>query len=285
MPRLQLESATDSFDLDEVLKSGRGVQALTGATGFGLAPKQVQWLEGAGDGAAYRGRRVLPRDIDLPLLIEGTDREDLKGLLSRLARVLSDECTLRFFEDDGTSWSANVVHVGGGDYVYGQDTIGERDLFTVITLRAGDPYFTFSNPTRKEIKNSTVRRSLIGKLSKLQLSNSQAIGSIELRNLGDTNAFPVWKIYGPGNTFRAVSPTGEVLQWNGTLLAGQTLTIDVRAGTVVDNTGANRYNELASAPRLWLVPPGTSTAECSLQDVTFASSITCTWSPRKWMVV
>jgi hypothetical protein len=71
VPSLQLSNESDTLDLDYVLKQGRGIQVLTGVTGLGLAAKQVQWLEGAGDGATYRGRRVLARDIDLPLLISG----------------------------------------------------------------------------------------------------------------------------------------------------------------------------------------------------------------------
>ena len=71
MPSLALENDTDALDLDYVFKYGRGIQALSGATGFGLPPVSIRWLEGAGDGALYRGRRVLPRDIDLPLLVVG----------------------------------------------------------------------------------------------------------------------------------------------------------------------------------------------------------------------
>jgi hypothetical protein len=43
-------------------------------------------------------------------------------------------------------WSTTVVHTGGGDYNYGKDTTGETDLFTTITVRAGDPYFTCREP-------------------------------------------------------------------------------------------------------------------------------------------
>lgn len=285
MPSLQLSNDSDTLDLDYVMKQGRGIQVTSGVTGLGLGAKQAQWLEGAGDGARYRGSRALARDIDLPLYVLGDDRADLKYLMSRLAKMLSGVCKLSFIEDDGTRWETNVVHTGGGNYSYGKDTIGERDLTTVITVRAGDPYFTAADPTRQDIKGVTVSRGLIGKLANLQLATSQRIGSITLTNDGDADAFPVWTVYGPGDTFKAVSPSGQTLQWNGSLLAGQSLTIDTRTGTVVDNTGANRYPNLAPAPRFWSIPPGTTTAQCSLLNVTSASTITCTYQARRWLVV
>jgi hypothetical protein len=76
-----------------------------------------------------------------------------------------------------------------------------------------------------------------------------------------------------------------VLQWNGVLGATDVLTIDTKAGTVVDQTGANRYADLAPAPRFWTVPTGTTSGECSLLNVNESSTITCTFSPREWLVV
>ncbi|ONI83503.1 phage tail protein [Saccharothrix sp. ALI-22-I] len=286
MPRLQLESATDVFDLDDALKKGRGVQALSGATGLGLPPVAVQWLSGAGDGAIYRGKRVLPRDVDLPLLLEAPDRVELQRLVTRLAVMLAEPCTLRWVEDDGTSWTTTVVRVGGGDYAFGADTIGETDLFLVVTLRAGNPFFTYSVPTRKTIgEQATTRGLLVGGLANMNVASSQAIGQIQLENTGDASASPLWEVIGPGRDFKAISPTGELLHWRGTLDVGQSLILDASLGTVVDHLGANRYGELAPAPKFWSIPPGTTTATVSLEDVIPESRIVCTWRPRKWMVI
>jgi hypothetical protein len=151
MPSLALESDTDTLDLDYVLKHGRGVQVLAGVTGLGLPPVQVRWLEGAGDGAVYRGRRVLPRDIDLPIAVIGTDRNDLRQLWSRFASILDGRCKLRMVEDDGTSWWVYVYRVGGGDYAYGVDTDGETEIRTVVTVRAPNPYWTAERAESKFI--------------------------------------------------------------------------------------------------------------------------------------
>ncbi|UKH48521.1 minor tail protein [Streptomyces phage Snorlax] len=285
MATLRLENSLDSLNLNEVETKGYGVQALTGVSGLGLPPVAVQWIEGAGDGAVYRRSRTLARDIDIPLDIVGRNRADLKDHISRLSLMLAGPCTLRMIEDDGTNWSTTVVRVGGGEYTYGTDTIGSTDLQTVITLRAGDPYWTSSTITAKQVGGDLTAAAFVSSFGSMPVAASQAIGSILLENTGDASAYPVWEIFGPGNNFKAVSPSGEVLHWKGSLSAGQRLIVDTRQGTVVDSTGANRYADLAAAPRFWAIDPGISTAEASLLDVTNASKIVCSWRPRKWMVI
>jgi hypothetical protein len=285
VPKLLLVSGADTISLDEIEQKGVGFQVKAGVTGLGLPPVSVQWLEGAGDGATYRATRVQSRDIDLPIEILANDRAELQMQLSRLALVLAGGCTLVLDEGNGVTWSTDVHRVGGGEYAYGGDTIGEREFSTVITLRAGDPYFTSSEQQVRTVGGNTAATAFLSTLAAMPVAPSQAIGEITLSNTGDAPAYPVWEVTGPGDTFVATSPTGETLRWNGTLTAGQKLIVDTRKGTVVDGTGANRYDLLATAPRFWTVQPGTSTAVASLLNTTTTSRITCSWYPRKWMVV
>lgn len=282
--RLRLEGTTDILDLDGIAKTGVGFQALVGATGLGLPPVTPQWVEGAGDGAVYRGRRVRSRDIDLPLDILGRDRDHLKELTARLAKVLAEPCRLVVQEENGSEWYADAIRTGGGGFQYGIDTSGSRDLQLVITLTAGDPYFTSVALSSKAIGSGSAG-SFLDNLSQMSVAASQTIGSIAIENEGDAEAYPVWTVAGPGNNFKAISPSGETLWWTGTLSAGETLTFDTKFGTVTDGTGANRYADLAPAPRFWSVPPGTTTSEASMLGTDANSRITCTWQARKWMVV
>ncbi|GAB3830226.1 phage tail domain-containing protein [Kribbella italica] len=299
MVKLVLKSNVtgDLLDLDSLLMEDdpvydlippemRGAQALTGVTGLGLPPVSVQWIEGAGDGATFRGQRVLPRDIDLPLYFDGKDREGLKALVSRLAIMVSGECELRLVEADGTYWYCNVVRVGGGSYVYGADTIGERDLMMVITFRAGDPYWISSRDGGLTIVTEGAGRGLLnGPLTALKVRSSQAFGDVTLVNGGDAPAYPLWEITS-GTNFEAISPSGQRIAWNGTLADGVTLYIDTKSGRVWDSTGANRFASVGAAPRMWTVAPGTSTAHVSMDVVDSAKArIRVTWQDRKWMVV
>jgi hypothetical protein len=264
------------------------VQVLSGVTGLGLPPVSTQWLEGAGDGAQFRGRRVLSRDIDLPLLVQGRDRAELKSLTSRLAMMLSGKCTLYFTDDRDEEWYADVYRVGGGSFTYGVDTRGNKDLLLVVTVRSGDPYFTSTALSAVSLQVGGAASGLLSgsSLSTMQLAPADVIGTVTLTNAGDADAFPVWTITGPGNNFQAISPSGETLQWTGTLAAGQSLVIDTKAGTVIDQGGANRYDLLAAMPRFWKIPPGTITATAQLAGTTpGTSSIRCEWRPRKWVTI
>ncbi|WJN62717.1 Dit-like tail protein [Streptomyces phage phiScoe15] len=285
MAKLLLENALDSLSLNGIEDEGRGVQATAGVTGLGLPPVSVQWLEGAGDGAMYRRTRVLARDIDIPLDIVARNRDDLKKILSRLAQLLAGPCTLRLVENDGSSWSTEVVRVGGGEYTYGDSTIGEKDVQTVITFRAGDPYWTSSVQATQQIGGTSTASPFMANMMSMPVASSQAIGDIMLENTGDVAAYPVWTVYGPGDNFKAISPTGETLWWKGSLTSTQTLTVDTQKGTVKREDGSNQYGLLAPAPRFWAVEPGISTCTASLLNTTSASKITVSWRPRKWMVI
>lgn len=277
---LVLENDVDTLRLDEGEQTGHGIQALAGMTGLGLPPVAAQWLEGAGDGARYRGQRVLPREVDLPLDIAGRDRAHLQQLVSRLARMLSGPCRMVFIDEDGVRWSTLVVRVGGGDYPY----TGGLDVQTTVTLRAPDPYLHSSVISTERIGMQS-GQPFLSSLATLPVASSQAIGEISVDNPGDVDAYPTWEIVGPGKDLTLTSPRGESLRWTGTLAAGERLIIDTRAATVKDAKGANRYTLLDTAPRFWTLPPGISTAGVSLLDATTASRITCSWRPRIWMVI
>jgi hypothetical protein len=285
VPQLLLTSGADTINLNEIDEQGVGFQAKSGVTGLGLPPVSVQWLEGAGDGAIFRGTRVQTRDIDVPLDILALDRADLQDKLSRLALMLAGGCFLVLDNGNGVQWSTEVHRVGGGEYTYGEDTIGTNEFQTVLTLRAGDPYFTSSQQQVRTISGAVAGTAFLSNLVTMQVAPSQAIGSIDLSNSGDVAAYPVWEVRGPGDHFVATSPSGETLKWNGTLTAEQKLIVDTRKGTVKDGTGANRYDLLDTAPRFWTVQPGESTATASLLNTTSVSQITCSWYPRKWMVI
>lgn len=295
MARLRLVSATDAIDLDGVMGSGTGIVALEGVSGVGLPSVSTQWVEGAGDGATYRGERVLPRDVDLPLLIAAPDRATMRATMTRLARMLSGPMRLLFIDDDATSWELEVRRTGGGAMSLGQDT--DRDLCTaatVVTLRAGDPFWTAAVPQRATV-TAVKGRGLIkdpdgtgpapATLAALRVSASQTMGEFQMHNDGDAPARPVWTIDGPGDGLTVTSSTGESFAWLGELSEGDQLVVDTARATVQLN-GESAYALLAPAPRLWKVPPGVTTATVTLDHTNPATSrIVAEWRPRRWAVI
>jgi hypothetical protein len=462
MPSLTLERAGVVVDLDRLIDSAYGAQAVAGLTGFGLPPVSVQWSEGAGDGATYQGRRIAPRDIDLPLHIAVPDRLALQAYARDLSIVLDGEATLRVSEDvrrpaspevvlrrnlardprpttlAGTSaWSAverwfgggmgsfairtgptplspsrdstyiekrwstdatsnsstgftagstlavvagetyaisaylyndsatpkvatvrtlaspgfvttdgelftlpprvwtrvsrvytvpsgttslapdvtpvqstptwvagdglfgtgllvekagtigdyfdgdtpgcrwdvtapstaaplvqsvllrqqtvsvsrstKVVRVGGGDFATGTDTDGKTFLRSVVTLRAGSPFWESSETAQVDYPLAR------------NLTTDPDFATYTVTNPGAAEAFPVWEITGPTLGFTLSSPSGESLAFLDFIGKGKKIIVDSRAGTVVDETGTNRYESLGPAPRFFALPPGPTT--------------------------
>lgn len=234
------ENFSQSISLNGLLEHEEGMQALSGLVGTGLPPVQVQWLEGAGDGATRRGKRVLSRQIDLPLYMAATSRRVLKELARDLSIALGDTCRLRLSDNEEEfDWIAEVERTGGGDFTYGEDTTGAYDLSLVVTFTAGNPYW---------VQNRTVRT--VG----VPTDGTPAI--LKLNNPGTAPAFPKWTLEGPGLTFTVTSPKGERFVYADLIDVGEKRIIDTEAATVVDQDGVNRYDGVGDAANMFQIPPG-----------------------------
>lgn len=249
-----------TIDLDGFLNHEAGLQVLAGVSGFGLPAIDTQWGEGAGDGARYRGRRVLPRDIDLPLLVSGDGRDGLRDAVRELSLAMRGKINLIWSDDDGQSWAVECYRVGGGDYVYGQDTYGEDTLLLSVTLRAGDPFWTRTTSDVITVGQRSTGVSMLDDLSALNIIDAEMDGSLQVNNVGDAPTYPTFIVNGPVSTVLLKSPSGKKVEWTGTLRAGETLTFDMGEGTVRDHRGYNRYGGLSPAPQFWAFEPGISTA-------------------------
>ena len=269
---------------------GDHVKLTSNLIGTGMPPVSVQWFEGAGDGASYRGARILPRTMDLPLSFYGANREEIWALYSHLAVVFdsSNNNLVRIkMQLDGETWYTDVVRTGGGDFSWSGDTDGRTFLRTVLTVQAGDPYWTREDATALVISPGGLGRGLIktAPLSNLELSTTNSLGAVTFQNPGDVGVYPEWTLNGPFTEFTLTSPLGETLTWTGVVDAGETIFINSEAGTVTDHTGANRYAGLGAVPRFWRVPPGSSTGSVELVDpVAPGSSVTVIWRPKKWIL-
>lgn len=239
MISFSLESANGNIDLGALGSNAEGAEAQAGITGLGLPPLDVQWVSGAGDGATYRGQRVLPRDIDIPIEFVAASRANLQTQMDALSKALAVECTLRA-TDGATSWYVKVRRVSGGDYATGVDSNGYYNMRLTLTLRAGDPFWISS-------VNTSVQQT------------DPSIGpTLTLTNDGSADAYAKWTIDGPGLNPKLTSPTGEVLEYAEFIAKGSKIVIDTKAGTVVDELGNNRYAGLSPAPRFFKIKPGSN---------------------------
>lgn len=252
--KVTLESGGEVLDLNEITVNGKGVEVVSGMTGLGLPPVDVQWFEGAGDGARPRSVRVQPRDLDLPLVVMTDNRSELKAKIAKIARIMSRPMTLKVWDGTDYMW-CNVLRVGGGTYATGEDTNGETDWQTVVTLRAGDPYW-YSSTQRAMIRPASLN------------------DTYTLTNTGTAEAFPVWLFTGALSYLKVFNnTTGEWFEWAGTLNSGDTLTIDTKAVTVKDQLGTNRYSGLGLAPELFALVPGDNSITITMVQYTGVNRI------------
>jgi hypothetical protein len=292
---LRLVGGGKTIDLYPWLTAkAKGMEALAGILGFGLPGVENFWFDGAGSGSTYRGSRVGRRVMKIPLKVYAANRLELSALLSDLSVALDPLRTsdvdngvaqLFFGGPDGDEWFVNVVRSGGGDWARKTDSDDRTYFKTTIDLEAGDAFWTRNRPEQFTVKQEPSGNPLLPRIAKLRVGSAATVGDREMNNIGDTFAWAVFAIQGPTTGIVLTGPNGEVLQWDGTLALGETLTIDMRANTVEDQTGANRYNGLAPAPRFWSVAPGTSEVSVQLDDITADSLLVAQWWPRRWAVV
>ena len=295
---LRIEGSGRSADLYSWLTAkAKGMEALAGILGFGLPEIENFWFDGAGAGSSWRGARVGRRQITLPLKVYANSRTELAALLSDLSVILDpftltpdyEGGTARLFfgMPDGQEWYADVVRSSGGDWARKTDSDDRRYFKTSVVLEAGDAFWTRTTPESFIIRGGAGadEPTLLPRMAKLRVSSAAAFGVKEVSNVGDTFAWPIFRVSGPTTHVILTGANGETIDWTGTLASGETLTIDMRNGIVEDSLGANRYGGLATAPRFWSIAPGKSRVVVQADNTDEDSSIFAQWWPRRWAVV
>ena len=109
------------------------------------------------------------------------------------------------------------------------------------------------------------------------LSEGVKLTGTSIANPGDVEAWPVWSLTGPGQFTIGV---GNVATVTKTLTAGEKLTIDTGARTVLDESGASAWSRLQSrgfAP----IPAGTSSdVVVTTVDTSSASKVSMSFAPQ-----
>lgn len=255
-PYLIVESEGGTLQSNEIASTGVGVEVKAGMTGLGLPPVTLQFSEGAGDGAEYRGIRVGQRVIDVRFQFYGPDRDSLKDHLDRVSRVVAKPCTITWVDEDAEeSWQITGYRSGGGDYATGVDSDGTTHLVLDITFTTDDPYWLATNAEFRSVGSGPLRSSPTNEADLL----TDHIGSAE--------AICVWRVTGPTLGFELTSPTGERFTYVSYVPVGETITVDMDEGTVTDSLGFNRYNEITASSRFFMLPNDTSEIHVKIDQI------------------
>ena len=253
----------------------------SGMVGIGIPPTAVRIEESAGDGGVWRHTKRQARDVDLPITVFGSNRSDVEAKLRRLGKILQDAQgapKLRATYQNGSSLFLEVHYVGGGETVYDNDQSGLTWATWALILRAPNPFWRSGIEESFSIGTGGTGRGLLPQLSKLKVSSSTQIGTVSVINAGDVAAYPVWQITGPITNL--VISNGTSSFGFPVVYSGETITVNTETGAVTDADGVNQYARLSPAPKLFNLPPGTTTLSVNGVETDLNFNVLLTYSPR-----
>lgn len=269
---------------DTIYLDGRDdYTALSGLTGVGIPPTEVRIDPSAAEGGIWRFTRKGVRVIDLPVFVSASSNIALESKLRRLSKVLQDRLggtILRATYANGEQWDIVGHYAGGAETQFGSDA-GSEWARWVITFQCPDPFWTRLSSESYYLGTGATGRSIIPNLAELRISSSQAIGQLNVENSGDVGSYPIWEVRGPVDSFQMVSQLGETFSYSGQILTGNKVIVNTKEGTVVDQTGANKYANLGASPRLFQIPAGNSQLSVTATGADANTLISMFYQPRK----
>jgi hypothetical protein len=219
-------------------------------------------------GALLRSTRVGVRELDLNMVAIATGIPQLRAQLRSLIRAfnpLKGPGVLRVACDTGTR-ELTARYSGGLELAESSEQGGRVWQKFVLTLIAHDPFWRAADQVAQSWAMADPDLAFFP-FFPLHLSASAVLGASSIDNPGDVSAWPLWTVRGPADELRLTNTTtGAVLNWTGSLAAGQEMVIDTRLGakSVTDDSGANRYSGLVAGSSLWALEPGVNDVELTV---------------------
>ena len=226
--------------------------------GMGIPPTQVRIDENARVGGVHRYTRRSVRNVDLPITVLGTDSDDVETKLRRLAKLTQDvsgPTVLTAIRNSG-NLTLDVHYTGGAELEYGSDQAGDIFAKLLLSFQAPNPYWQSADTETFTITTGNTGRGLLPQLTKLKVSSAQAIGIITVNNTSDVAVYPTFRITGPVDDLE-VTLNGVGWSFTSSVGTGEQFTVDHGAATVVDTSGVNSYDILATNPKFFALQPGT----------------------------
>lgn len=250
-------------------------------SGFNMAPSQVRIQQSAGDGGVFRHSKKGVRELDLPITTLGATRDEVQAKLRRLSRLLQDVlggATLEAYYSNGETLQMEVYYTGGAEGQWGSEA-GQIWNRWVLSLQAPVPFWEKAQEISFILGEEPTGRGLLPELTKLKVSSGQIFGEVTVNNVGDVPSFPKWRILGP-ITNLTVSNGVQSFAIPSAVDGSTVITIETGTGKVYDEAGANLYNLLGPAPKLFQLPPGTTTITVTGDDTTEATRVGFFYKPR-----
>lgn len=227
--------------------------------GFGIPPTSVRIDPSARSGGVWRNTRRGVRNVDMPVVVLGSSATDVETKLRRLAKLTQDTSgptVLTALRDDG-NLTLELHYTGGAELEYGGDTGGDTWARLLLSFQAPKPYWESADTESFVITSGNTGRGLLPQLSKLRVSSSQAIGIVNVDNGSDVPIYPSIRVAGPVSGL-SVTLNGQGWSFTEDVAEGEVFLVNHETATVEDAAEQNRYDILATSPKFFTLPPGTS---------------------------
>lgn len=273
----------------------QGILLKWGPAGFQAGPKRVSRRALAGQpGALLDAVEDDVRAFAVPCLIESVFGEaGFYGTIEEWAYRMDPTrgpgkllCSVPGL----SARTMDCLYLGGFDFAETEEARTDATIETVLEFEsAGEPYWVDIFPQRLAWRTGGDPPEWFGRdwFGGLWFGSDDVIGTQTVTVNSHKPTPPVWEIEGPATTITAThTETGDQWEWDGTeyganLLAGETLTIDIGAGTVVHEAASVQTNAFAGLTKwnLWSLAPGAA----NTIDVVVAGSSSETVVRLEWL--
>ncbi len=188
------------------LQTGDVVMTKGGVVGLGHPDLEIFYQNTAlSDGQRYMGYRAKPRTVLLPVLIGQSLNEE--------AWIATDNAWWRTMRPDkpgtlivtapnGTSRSIKLRFVDDGGMLFDHDPTADRLMPAVLNMVADDPWWVGTTFSRKFSAGDAPTDFFGGGTAPdFHISAASTLGSVQIENPGDVDAWGVFYIEGPATSF------------------------------------------------------------------------------------
>lgn len=277
-------------DVLALCDDGQGYRSLKGRSGFGMVPREVLYDSLPAGGGILRSIHDQVRVLAIPLRVSGLTQDQYLDRYRRLVRSVRHRIggedlpgTITVELPNGTRRSISAYYNGGLDAEEDIDDLLQLgQSFPRLEFLALDPYWT-GGTVDGQWAASVAGQPWFGTMPR-KLSASQVLGTVTVDVPGDADAYPIWKITGPGVPVIGNNTTSRSFQFKSgsPIPAGRTVTVDTRDDqlSVVDDLGNDLYSSLLEFPDLWTLEPGINELQVEIGGATAASKVAFTAGVR-----
>jgi len=262
-----------------------------GATGLGAPKRLLVTDENPLGGSTVRTVIPKSRIINLPLYVYGLTHNDFLANWRGLIDAFDMTCDpgvgpgiFRITRPGGTARQVRAYYQDGFDGTNGRGQIWDA---AAISLLVESPFWESPTPLSIERKHTSDTSTFFSPF--IHVSSGRTLGSTNLTNPGEIEAWPVWTIAGPATSVTATrhNPDGtdSAFTLTGAVDLGETVTVitdPTDQPQIIGPDGLTSWIDHLDWPgaELWSVPRGTTPVDFTVGGSGDGTRITLAFTPR-----